>query len=108
MIRNSKVTVTYSKYRMIPDELQGHDTSDEDEDEYFTQDDARIELPTKLRESFIIFGVGAKYGLRCMYFVARNFVDSSTPGGTGTTSRRRRRRWATCPRSASRRSVTRW
>ena len=54
MIRNSKVTVTYSKYRMIPAELQGHDTSDEDEDEYFTQDDARIELPTKLRESFII------------------------------------------------------
>ena len=52
------MTVTYSKYRMIPAELQGHDTSDEDEDEYFTQDDARIELPTKLRESFIIFGVG--------------------------------------------------
>ena len=50
------MTVTYSKYRMIPDELQGHDSSDEDEDEYFTQDDARIELPTKLRESFIIFG----------------------------------------------------
>ena len=50
------MTVTYSKYRMIPAELQGHDTSDEDEDEYFTQDDARIELPTKLRESFIIFG----------------------------------------------------
>ena len=46
------MTVTYSKYRMIPAELQGHDTSDEDEDEYFTQDDARIELPTKLRESF--------------------------------------------------------
>ena len=59
------MTVTYSKYRMIPAELQGLDTSDEDEDEYFTQDDARIELPTKLRESFIIFGVGPKYGLRC-------------------------------------------
>ena len=50
------MTVTYSKYRMIPAELQGLDTSDEDEDEYFTQDDARIELQTKLRESFIIFG----------------------------------------------------
>ena len=62
------MTVTYSKYRMIPAELQGHDTSDEDEDEYFTQDDARIELPTKLRESFIIFGVGPKYGIRCTLF----------------------------------------
>ena len=51
------MTVTYSKYRMIPAELQGHDTSDEDEDEYFTQDDARIELPTKFRESFIISAV---------------------------------------------------
>ena len=50
------MTVTYSKYRMIPDELQGHDSSDEDEDEYFTQDDARIELPTKLRESFNSIG----------------------------------------------------
>ena len=48
------MTVTYSKYRMIPAELQGLDTSDEDEDEYFTQDDARIELPTKLRESSLM------------------------------------------------------
>ena len=102
------MTVTYSKYRMIPAELQGHDTSDEDEDEYFTQDDARIELPTKLRESFIIFGRSEPQIRPRLYLVARNFVDSSTPGGTGTTSRRRRRRWATCPRSASRRSVIRW
>ena len=56
------MTVTYSKYRMIPDELQGHDSSDEDEDEYFTQDDARIELPTKLRESFIISAVKRSIG----------------------------------------------
>ena len=56
------MTVTYSKYRMIPAELQGLDTSDEDEDEYFTQDDARIELPTKLRESFIISAANRSIG----------------------------------------------
>ena len=58
--RNSKVTVTYSKYRMIPEEWAKYDSSDEvrslhrlksteyftqeDEDEYFTMDEARRDL----------------------------------------------------------------
>merc|ERR1719228_1278517 len=40
--RNSKVTVSYSKYRMMPEEERIWDDSDEeDEDLYFTQDDRK-------------------------------------------------------------------
>ena len=38
------MTVTYSKYRMIPEELSQYDSSDEDEDDYFTMDEARRDL----------------------------------------------------------------
>jgi len=40
--RNSKVTVSYSKYRMMPEEARIWDDSDEElEDLYFTQDDSK-------------------------------------------------------------------
>merc|ERR1719369_321218 len=40
--RNSKVTVSYSKYRMMPEEERIWDDSDEElEDLYFTQDDSK-------------------------------------------------------------------
>ena len=43
--RNSKVTVTYSKYKMIPDELRCYDSSDEDYDEdYFALDEDKRDL----------------------------------------------------------------
>ena len=42
MNRNSKVTVSYSKYRMMPEEARIWDDSDEEEEDmYFTQDDSK-------------------------------------------------------------------
>merc|ERR1719228_3282446 len=42
MNRNSKVTVSYSKYRRVPEEARIWDDSDEElEDMYFTQDDSK-------------------------------------------------------------------
>jgi len=39
---SSKVRLSYSKYRMVPDELLGFDDSDEEEeDDYFTKDDSK-------------------------------------------------------------------
>jgi len=39
--QNSKVTISYSKYRMIPEEARIWDDSDDEEDIYFTQDDRK-------------------------------------------------------------------
>jgi len=40
--RNSKLTVSYSKYRMVPAEARiWDDSDDEEEDRYFTQDDSK-------------------------------------------------------------------
>ena len=50
--RNSKVTVTYSKYKMIPDELRCYDSSDEEYDEdYFAEDKRDLDIfETKEKE----------------------------------------------------------
>merc|ERR1719433_2566676 len=42
--QNSKVTVNYSKYRMIPEELQQFDSSEDEEDEYFSRDEKKRDL----------------------------------------------------------------
>ena len=42
--QNSKVTVNYSKYRMIPEELQQFDSSEDEEDKYLSRDERKRDL----------------------------------------------------------------
>ena len=42
--QNSKVTVNYSRYRMIPEELRCFESSDDEDDEYFTRDEGKRDL----------------------------------------------------------------
>ena len=42
--QNSKVTVNYSRYRMVPEEIRSFDSSDDEEDEYFRIDEAKRDL----------------------------------------------------------------
>ena len=42
--QNCKVTVNYSRYRMVPEELRCYDSSEDEEDEYFTRDESKRDL----------------------------------------------------------------